>query len=130
MKVLITGANGHLGRRLASRLVNVGEVVAAVRSERAKNILLAHKDLERATIALVDYGDPDSLARAAEGCQAVVHLVGILKESAGNRYEDAHEGSCRALVEAVNRAGVERVICVSILGSDLNSDNAFLASRA
>ncbi len=125
----ITGANGHLGQRLLARLAGAGGARALVRSERAAAQV---RDLglgDAVQVGVVDYGDPAALSRALSGCAAVVHLVGIIKESAGNRYRDAHEASCRALVEAAAAAGVTRIVYLSIVGARPDSDNACLASK-
>ncbi len=131
--LLVTGANGHLGRRLCTRLAQASPpraVRALVRSERAANTLRALPEAERPQIAIVDYTDADQLAAQAEGCDAAVHLVGILKETKSNRYVDAHERPCEALAEAADRAGLRRVVALSILGADQRSSNACLVSRA
>ena len=122
-RVLITGANGHLGRRLIARLRGRSQVVAAVRSDRAA-AMVADSGAE---VRLVDYGDRDSLAAAAAGCEAAVHLAGIIRETAANRYVDAHEGTVRALmgVEAIRR-----IVYVSVIGAERGSPNACLDSKA
>lgn len=132
-RVLITGANGHLGRALIARLAGGrraprAALRAVVRSERAAATVRALP--ERPELVVLDYGDVDALARAAAGCDAVVHLVGILKEAPGTRYEDAHEGSARALAQAAARAGCHRIVYLSILGAAPASPNACLASKA
>ena len=122
-KVFITGANGHLGRRLISRLREDCEVVAAVRSDRAAAML----EDGGAEIRRVDYRDGDSLVAAAVGCDAAVHLAGIIKETAENRYVDAHQGTARALgsLDAIRMA-----VYVSVVGADQDSPNACFASKA
>ena len=122
-RVLITGANGHLGRRLISRLRGDCEVVAAVRSERAAGML----EGSGARVCIVDYGDSDALANAAAGCEAAVHLAGIIRETAANRYVDAHEGTARALGLA---GGIRRIVYLSVVGAAPDSPNACLASKA
>ena len=122
-RVLITGANGHLGRRLIARLRGRCEVVAAVRSNRAADMV----GDSGAEVRLVDYGDGDSLAGAAAGCEAAVHLAGIIRETAENRYVDAHEGTVRALMAA---EGIRRIVYVSVIGAERGSPNACLASKA
>jgi NADH dehydrogenase len=118
--ILVTGANGQLGRRLLRRLPAAR---AVVRSQRAAAALPG------ADVRIVDYRDATGLAAAAAGCDAAVHLVGILKETRGNRYEDAHERASAALAQAAERAGLRRIVCVSILGSRPDSSNACLASK-
>ena len=121
--LLVTGANGHLGRRLLARLRGERDVVAVVRSERAAQAL----EGLGAAVRVVDYRDGAALAAAANGCSAAVHLVGIIKEGGGNRFQDAHEATAQALADV---PGLERIVHLSIVGAARNSANACLASRA
>ncbi len=130
-RILLTGANGHLGQRLLRYVAERPQLVAraAVRSERAARTLETLPPAARPEPVLVDYADTSGLARACEGCHSVVHLVGIIKESSTSRYRDAHEKSCSAIGAAAAKAGVKRIVYLSILGSDAASSNACLASR-
>jgi len=129
-RILITGANGHLGlrllRRVAARSPSAGVARAAVRSEQAASAVLAQGVFE---CSVVDYRDVDALARTAEGCHAIVHLVGILKESSRTRYSEAHESTAHAVAAVANKTGVRRVVYLSILGANPASPNACLASK-
>ncbi len=127
--LLLTGANGHLGRRLIERLAGRRPVRAIVRSERAADVLRSLPDAVRPEIVIVDYADEAGVADAARGCRDAVHLVGVIKEAANTRFVDAHEGTCRVLAEAARAAGLERIVYLSILGSRPDSDNACLASK-
>jgi len=131
--VLVTGANGRLGLALCRRLAEASPpraVRAVVRSERAAAAVRALPEHARPQLAIADYADPDSIARQAAGCDAALHLVGILKETRANRYVDAHERACQALAAAADRCGLRRIAALSILGAALDSHNACLASRA
>ena len=128
-RILITGANGHLGRRLIDALSATHPVTAVVRSGAARRVVEAGTDAARVKCVELDYRDADALANAARGCTTAVHLVGILKETAANRYVDAHERSTQALVTAARAQGIRRIVHVSILGADPASDNPALASR-
>lgn len=131
-RVLVTGANGSLGRALIARLARDRAprvaVRALVRSERAAAVVRSLR--EAPAVVVADYHDAAALGAAAAGCSAAVHLVGILKESPGTSYEDAHEGSARALAAAAADAGCRRIVYLSILGADEGSPNACLASKA
>ena len=122
-RVLVTGANGHLGRRLLEALSTPTR--ALVRSEAAASTLADHGD-----VRIVDYGDGDGLREACVGCTRIVHLVGIIKETARTTYTAAHEASTRNLLHAAAATGVERIVYLSILGADADSANACLASKA
>ncbi len=129
--ILVTGANGQLGRRLLRHLARFEPprgVRAVVRSQRAAEGVLRSAE-SSPEVRVVDYRDADGLAEVAAGCDAAVHLVGILKQTRSNRYLDAHERASRALAGAAAKAGLRRVVCVSILGARPDSSNPCLASK-
>ncbi len=130
-RVLVTGANGHLGRRLIARLLRSGEreVRAFVRSERAAATLRDDPMTKGVDVVVGDYTDEARLAEAMQGCRFVAHFVGIIKESAGATYEDAHEATCRSLARAAAASGIERIAYLSIIGARPDHANACLASK-
>ena len=129
-RVLVTGANGHLGRRLLRELAARGDAPRAlVRSRVAADALARIAGATPVEVWTADYADAGSIEEAATGCTHVVHLVGILKESPTSRYVDAHERASRAIALAAERAGAKRVVTVSILGTDPESRNACLRSK-
>ena len=130
--ILITGANGHLGRLLIRTLADdasAAPVRAVVRSERAARSLDDLPAPERREVRIIDYRDRAGLEEAAQGCAAAIHLVGILKQSRANRYANAHEQPAQALSAACAAAGVARLVHTSIHGADPASRNGCLASR-
>lgn len=122
-RVLVTGANGHLGRRLLKVLKSSSRAV--VRSETAASKLRDHED-----VRIVDYTDDEGLRQACTDCEAIVHLVGIIKEGARATYASAHEESTQSLLNAATRVDVRRIVYLSILGASEDSPNACLASKA
>jgi uncharacterized protein YbjT (DUF2867 family) len=132
-RILVTGANGHLGIRLIRSLANRGaasaKVRALVRSERAANVVRDLPEGCRPEIRIVDYGDAEAIEAAAGGCDRIVHLIGILKETSSARYADAHESASLALARAAERVGARRIVYMSILGADPAEGNACLASK-
>jgi uncharacterized protein YbjT (DUF2867 family) len=121
----ITGANGNLGVRAIATL-GVSRVRALVRSPRAKETLL--EKFPTLEVFVVDYTDADSLRIALDGCDVVVHLVGIIKETQFSRYNDAHERSCEALKQGLP-VSIRHIVYLSIVGSAADSGNSCLASK-
>jgi NADH dehydrogenase len=121
--LVVTGANGRIGQSLLRGAA--GRARALVRSERAALALAGCG----ADVRVLDLRDADALARAADGCVAWIHLVGILKETRSARYVDAHERTSEIVARAAERAGVKRIVCLSILGAAPESANACLASK-
>jgi uncharacterized protein YbjT (DUF2867 family) len=129
MRLLITGANGHLGIRLIRRINETrpsDEVVAIVRSEKAAASL--RQEALGADIRVVSYTDSAGISEAGQGAEVIVHLVGIIKESATNSFEMAHEKTSAALVES--NLDASHIVTLGILGSDPSSTNRCFASRA
>lgn len=107
--VLVTGAGGFLGRRIAAALTADGfEVVGMVRRTCA---------VPGAVVA--DLEDPSSLARACTGVELVVHCAGHAHAFGVSAADDAdlhhrvnHLGT-RALGEAAAAAGVRHLVFLS-----------------
>jgi len=121
--LVVTGANGRIGQGLLRG--SAGRARALVRSERAASALAGCG----AEVRVLDLRDADALARAADGCGAWIHLVGILKQTRSARYVDAHERTSELVARAAQRAGVKRIVSLSILGAAPESPNACLASK-
>jgi NADH dehydrogenase len=132
-RILVTGANGHLGIRLIRSLADRGSgsagVRALVRSERAASTLRDLPEDCRPEICIVDYADAEAVAAASGGCDRIVHLIGILKETRSARYLDAHEAASSALARAAEGVGARRIVYMSILGAHPEAENACLASK-
>ncbi len=140
-RILVTGANGNLGRQLIQRLGDLPgeeegkeggeapEVRALVRSEAAAERVRAIPVAHPPEVIVGDYTDPASMATAMAGCQGVVHLVGIIKETAHASYHAAHEETCRVLEAAGAEAGCKRIVYLSIFGSHKDASCSCLASK-
>ncbi len=127
--LVITGANGHLGRKLIARLDGTRPLRAVVRSARAEDLVSSLELSHEIDIRIADYADEAAMFDALAGSTHAVHLVGIIKETRSNRYHQAHEATCRVLAVAAERAGLVRLVYLSILGSRPDSDNPCLASK-
>lgn len=128
--VLVTGGNGQIAQQLYALLASRGiPGRAVVRSERAAKQVSALPDGVRPKIEILDYRDTAALTKAAAGCRAIVHLVGILKEGADTKYADAHENTCTAVAAAAAEMKLDRIVYLSIFGSRPDASNACLASK-
>lgn len=116
VKILVTGANGFIGRYLASALLHAGhEVVPAVRRPQDLNRFLQGQ----AAIAVNFNHDTEPnvwLSRLA-GIDAVINCVGILQGGAGQNIEAIHHTSPRALFRACEMAGINRVVQISAISA-------------
>ena len=78
MRILLTGATGHSGRWFIERLIDEnfkGELVCLVRE--GSEVSLLEKSGLQYRIVCGRIGEGDSLERALEGVDVVVHIAGI-----------------------------------------------------
>jgi putative NADH-flavin reductase len=121
MKILVLGATGGTGRLIVSDAVAKGHsVVALVRS-------MASAGLPAACIIEGDARNEATIAHAMDGCDAVVSALGT---GMGRRKVDLLTVATRAMITAMTRHGVRRLVCVSALGvGDSRGHGGFVFDR-
>ena len=128
--IVITGANGAVGKALIERLgmdssITPTRLRALVRDlSRSEN--LRNLPVERIE---VDYDDPESLSRAVEGADCVAHLAGSLVPRAGDSLLQANLITTKNLVEAGIACGVKSFVYLSFPGADPESNNEYLRTK-
>jgi uncharacterized protein YbjT (DUF2867 family) len=116
MRVLVTGASGFVGNQVVKELLAQGhEVRALVRRGSEKKV----QERERVEIFPGDCLVHEELEEAATGCDAVIHLVGIIREFPGRgvTFEQVHVQATRNVVDTATEAGVRRYLHMSALGA-------------
>lgn len=128
MRIAITGANSSVGCSLLQQLSSRPDItaVAGVRSESARSKLPQGDNIEP---RLVSFDKSTSLDEAFSGCDCVLHLAGILIESKTSKYQAANVDATVAVVEAAKKAGVKRLIFISVVGADSQSRNSYFKSK-
>jgi nucleoside-diphosphate-sugar epimerase len=110
-RYLITGASGFIGGRLARRLSADGCAVRCLVRASSDTTPLEALDVE---IALGDLTNAESLARAVEGCDYVLHCGALVSDWATVAEMTAiNVGGTRALLEASAAAEVRRFVHLS-----------------
>ncbi len=116
MRVLVTGASGFVGNAVVRELLAQGhEVRALVRRGSEKKL----QERDQVELAPGDCLDHEALEEAAAGCDAVIHLVGIIREFPGRgvTFEQVHVQATRNVVDAAKGAGARRYLHMSALGA-------------
>ncbi len=124
--ILVTGPTGFIGRRVVDALVSKG------RSVRALLHTPAHASALPANGVGVSHGDvlkPDSLARACEDTEAIIHLVAAIRERGDRTFQRVNYEGTKNVFEAAEAAGVERVVLASTIGASSDPAIPYLYSR-
>jgi uncharacterized protein YbjT (DUF2867 family) len=108
--VLVVGASGHVGGRVARSLLGRGRAVWALARPGSDLGDLEDRGARRCP---GDLRDPDSLARATEGASAVVVTATGARGGPGDSPSAVDDGGVRALIDAAGRAGARRFLLVS-----------------
>jgi uncharacterized protein YbjT (DUF2867 family) len=113
MQVFLTGATGFVGSHVLKRLVEEGHRVRALVREGKKAVGQDHQSVDFVEGDVVSGAGLDS---AIGGCEAVMHLVGIIVEKGKNTFEAIHHLGARNVVHAAQKRGITRFIHLSALG--------------
>ena len=114
MKLILTGSLGNIGQPLATALVQQGHAVTVISSKPAKQAAIAALG---ATAAIGSVEDADFLAATFAGADAVYLMVPPNFAVADSRAYHRRIG--RSYAEAIQRAGVRRVVQLSSWGAHL-----------
>jgi nucleoside-diphosphate-sugar epimerase len=108
-KVLVTGATGFLGKRLAKRLVDEGYPIRALARKLSNVDILKKLGVE---IALGDLGDESSIAAAVKGVDVVVHAAAGTSDTAKDSDTATIQGTLNVL-KACRTGRVKKLIYIS-----------------
>jgi uncharacterized protein YbjT (DUF2867 family) len=124
MKILLTGATGFVGTALRRELRAAGHHVRALVRPNSVRKIDAAEGIE---VLPGDVLDTHACLRAVDGCDAVVHLVGIRREfpQDGITYEALHTEATYAVMDAARRGGVQRAILMSALGARPDAPSSY-----
>jgi NADH dehydrogenase len=115
-EVFVTGATGFVGHAMLQRLCAAGHVVRCLVRHGSEGRLRGFGAIARVE---GDVLDRRGLEEGMSGCDAVIHLVGIIREhpATGATFERVHVEGTRNVVEAARAAGVQRYLHMSALGT-------------
>ncbi len=116
MQVLVTGASGFVGNVVVSELLARGHGVKTLVRKGSEKKLKARDQVQ---VVQGDCLHPEILEQAAAGCDAVIHLVGIIREFPGKgvTFEQVHVQATKNVVNAAIAAGARRYLHMSALGA-------------
>lgn len=110
MRILVTGATGKVGSRLARRLMQRTDRVCALVRDRARAAQLRDDGVE---LVEGDLLDADSLTPAVRGVEVVVHCAAFFRGATAEQAHAVNDLGTQHLARAARGASVKRFIFTS-----------------
>lgn len=128
--VTVFGASGFIGRYVVGEIAKTGaRVRAAVRLPERAKFLKPMGDVGQITPVAANIRDDASVAAAVEGADTVINLAGILFPSGKQTFDSAHADGARRVAAAANAAGATRLIHMSAIGADPDSESVYASTK-
>ena len=123
-RVFVTGGTGFVGKSVVRALLAHGFLVRCLVRPGSEANLRGFEAIDRVP---GDVLAPDNLVSCVEGCAAIVHLVGIIREhrAHGVTFERLHTDATANMVAVARQAGVKRYVHMSALGTRADAGSRY-----
>ena len=128
MKIFVTGGTGFVGNHVLSALLEKGHQVVALVRPGSEHKLKSPEEVEIAQGGVTEIAD---LTQGMKGCDAVIHLVGIIRPfpSKGITFERLHTEATANVVAAAKETEVSRLLHMSALGAREDGSTPYLRTK-
>ncbi|NIQ97319.1 MAG: complex I NDUFA9 subunit family protein [Desulfuromonadales bacterium] len=124
MRVFLTGGTGFVGSEILRQLLEAGHTVRCLVRRGSSNKVEAAKGME---IHRGDVTRPESLEGGLQGCDALIHLVGIIREYPGRgvTFKKMHVEATRNVLAAARDQGIRRYVHMSANGTRAGAESSY-----
>ena len=129
--VTVFGGTGFVGRHVVRALLKRGyRVKVAVRRPNVSGHIMPSNWPGQVMPIQANLRVPASVENAVQGSDAVVNLVGILRESGRQRFDVVQSAGAGAVARSAAAAGATRLVHISAIGADPNSNSDYARTKA
>ena len=129
--ITVFGGSGFVGGQVVQDLARRGwRIRVAVRRPDRAWKLQTSGHVGQIQAVRCDAADPAQVEAALQGADAAINLIGILYESGSRSFEAMHVDAARTIAAACAAAGVGRLVHMSALGANPESDSTYARTKA
>jgi len=128
-RVAVTGAGGFVGRSVVRELLSRGHSVRSLVRDRARAREALPAQGEAHDLVVGDVFDGRAMGELVRGCDAMVHLIGIIREHPPATFRRMHVDATREALGACAAAGVRRFLHMSAIGASELAGVAYLTTK-
>jgi uncharacterized protein YbjT (DUF2867 family) len=129
-RVTVFGGSGFLGSYIVRHLAAHGTKVRVAARHRRDTAFPQPPDDGSITSVHADVRDEISVSQAVESAEAVVNAVGLYVERGSATFDAVHVQGALNVARQASRAGVARLLHISGIGADQNSESRYVRARA
>ncbi|MCH7737277.1 MAG: NAD(P)H-binding protein [Chloroflexi bacterium] len=122
---VVTGAFGYTGKYIARNLLSTGHEVRTLTGHPGR----ANPFGDQVKAYPLDFGDSDALVRALSGATTLYNTYWVRFPRGGTTFDTAVENT-KTLVNTAIRAGVQRIVHISITNPSLGSPLGYFRGKA
>lgn len=130
--ITIFGGSGFIGRYIVRELAKTGALIRVISRDPQDSNTQELKTSGYVGQIAIEYGDilkKDDIARAVEGSDIVINLVGILHERGRQKFAAIQSQGAERIAKAATAAGVKRLIQFSALGVDKAASSRYARTK-
>ena len=122
---IVTGAFGYIGKYITRRLLKAGVTVRTITTHLGKPNPFGPE----VQAYPYNFHNPDALVKSIEGATVVYNTYWIRFEHQGHTFDQAVQNT-RVLFECAKKAGVKKIVHISVTNADLNSKLPYYRGKA
>jgi uncharacterized protein YbjT (DUF2867 family) len=128
MKVFVTGGTGFVGNHVVKELLAKGHQVRALVRPGSEHKIKRPDEVDVVPGTVEEVAD---LSQGMEGCDAVIHLVGIIRAfpNRGVTFEKLHTEATANVIAAAKETGVATLLHMSALGAREDGPTPYLRTK-
>lgn len=129
--VTVFGGSGFIGRHLIRRLARTGAIVRiATRNPNKAQFLKTAGAVGQIVPMAADVRSDESVARAVDGADVVINLIGTLHNDGPWTLDTAHVQAAGRIARLAKAAGAQRFVHISAIGADAKSPAEYARTKA